>query len=229
MPTRKRELNNGEIYHVVIRGIGDALIFKETTDYYRVVISLYEFNNTSPVLIGRRKGKRRDPGSTSKREKMIEILAFCLMPNHIHLLLKQTKERGISSFMAKFGAGYAGYFNRKYDRKGYLFQGRFKAIHIKTNEQFKTVLTYIHANPVSLREPNWKENGFNDLESTINFLENYRWSSYLDYLGGSNFPSLTTRKFGLKVMEGQKLCRDFVNDWLKYHERINWFQLDQLE
>ena len=69
------------------------------------------------------------------------------MPNHIHLLLKQIKNNGISEFIRKVEVGYAGYFNKKYGRKGHLFQGRFKAVRIEDNEQLKTVFVYIHTNP----------------------------------------------------------------------------------
>lgn len=93
--------------------------------------------------------------------------------------------------MMKFGAGYGGYFNRKYHRKGHVFQQRFSAVHIEGEEQLKTVFVYIHTNPISLIEPNWKEKGIEEPEKVIEFLENYKWSSYQDYIGKKNFPSVT--------------------------------------
>ncbi|PIP22551.1 MAG: hypothetical protein COX37_03350, partial [Candidatus Nealsonbacteria bacterium CG23_combo_of_CG06-09_8_20_14_all_39_17] len=128
MPYRKEQFINEEIYHIVIRGIDENLIFKNIDDYYRGIFSIYEFNTIKQVTIRERRSIRakikaemktnRDPISvTDSREKLVEILCFCFMPNHMHLLLRQIKDNGISKFMAKFGIGYGGYFNRKYSRK----------------------------------------------------------------------------------------------------------------
>ena len=151
---------------------------------------------------------------------MVEILAFYFMPNHIHLLLRQVKKDGITQFMRKFGAGYATYFNKKYDRKGHLFQGRFRAVHIKTNEQLKTVFVYIHTNGISLIESKWKERGVSNPKKAIKFLENYKWSSYPDFIEKKNFSSVTKRDFLLKVMGGGSDCRSFVNGWMKYKKEL---------
>ncbi len=231
MPYRKQQFVNGEIYHVVLRGIDDNLIFKNIDDYYRGIFSIYEFNTTNPITIRERRKARarlkranRDPVSvTDPRDKIVEVLAFCLMPNHIHLLLKQLKEEGITKFMLKLGAGYGGYFNRKYSRKGHVFQDRFSAVHIKDDEQLKTVFVYIHANPISCVEPGWKEKGIKEPKKVIKFLENYKWSSYLDYIGKKNFPSVTERKFISEIMGGEEGCRKFVEEWVKYKGEIKKF------
>ena len=94
------------------------------------------------------------------------------MPNHVHLLLRQLKDSGIFKFMKKFGSGYGRYFNKKYNRKGYVFQNRFLAVPIKTDKQLKVVFAYIHANPVSLIEPKWKERGIKNFNKVIKFIEN---------------------------------------------------------
>jgi len=221
MPIKRPQLINGEIYHIVIRGVGDFEIFRDDNDYYRAIFSLYEFNTTEPIEIREQRRKRKlfkNAGgqSSGTRDLLVEILAFCFMPNHIHLLVRQLKDGGITQFMRKFGTGYATYFNKKYNRKGHLFQGRFKAVHVKDNEQLKTVFVYIHANPISLIEPKWKENGIKNSQKVIEFLENYKWSSYSDYLGKKNFPSVTKRDFLLKVMGGIEGCREFVNGWVGY-------------
>jgi len=231
MPRDLRNFENGEIYHVIIRGVDDRVIFKDENDYFRGIFSLYEFNNINLITIRERRAERKrlkayrgltpvsliesEAIERERRDLLVEVLAFCLMPNHIHILVRQLKDNGITKFMNKFG-GYAFYFNQKYQRKGHLFQDRFKAVHIKDDEQLKTTLTYIHTNPVSLIEPGWKEKGIKDLQKTIEFIENYKWSSYIDYIGGKNFPSLTSREFLLEVMEGVEGCRKFVNGWLEY-------------
>src|SRR3989344_5573654 len=166
--TQKREdIVTGEIYHVIHRRISDDLMFKDIDDYYRGIFSIYEFNNAEPVNIKDRrvarateKSQEQNSGKLKEdeRDRLVDILCFCFMPNHIHLLLKQIKDGGITKFMNKFGAGYPSYFYEKYNLKGkgYFFQGRFKSVLIKNDEQLKTIFVYIHANPLSLMEPNWK-------------------------------------------------------------------------
>ncbi|MCK4454219.1 transposase [Candidatus Parcubacteria bacterium] len=227
MPIQRPQLVNGEIYHIVIRGVGDSLIFKDENDYYRAIFSLYEFNTIeTPITIRERRKvrikikKRNKEQFSDNRDLLVEIWAFYFMPNHIHLLVKQLKDEGISQFMRKFGAGYAAYFNKKYNRKGHLFQGRFRAVHIKTNEQLKTVFVYIHTNGISLIEPKWKEIGIKNPEKVIEFLENYKWSSYPDYIGKKNFHSVTERDFMLEVMGGKEGCRKFIENWVKYKKEI---------
>lgn len=226
MPTRKSLLNN-EIYHVITRGVADMPIFKNDQDRYRAIFSIYEFNNDQPVEIRKRREERKNKvkigggresaiSQKKKTDELVDVLAFCLMPNHIHLLLRQNKDGGISKFMRKFGSGYANYFNIKYKRKGYLFQGRFKSIRIKNDVQLRIIFSYIHTNPVSLIEHDWKEKGINNLAKIIPFLSNFKWSSYSDYLGKDNFPSVTKREFLLNFMGGRQRAEKFVLDWLRY-------------
>lgn len=235
MPYRKEQFITGDIYHVILKAIDENVIFKNIDDYYRGIFSVYEFNTTNPVEIRKRRAARikikkllkasGDPTSATfdPRDKLVEILAFCFMPNHIHLLVKQLKDDGIVKFMAKFGGGYARYFNLKYNRRGYVFQNRFLAIRIKTDEQLKIVFAYIHANPVSLIEPNWKERGIRDLHKVIKFVEKYKWSSCSDYLGKPNFSSVTSREFILETMDGGKVCQKFIEDWIKYKGKVKEF------
>ncbi len=221
---------NNEIYHIVVRGVGDSLIFKNDKDRFRAIFSLYEFNDKKHVDIrirrdNQKKKKNEGPSfvNSNKRELIIEVLAFCFMPNHIHLLLRQITDGGISLFMKKFGTGYASYFNKKHKRQGYLFQGRFKSVHIKNTNQLSVVFSYIHTNPASLVELAWKEKGSKKSAEVIKFLENYKWSSYLDYIGKNNFPTITERKFLLEILGGKKGCMHFVNDWVKYKKEVNKF------
>jgi len=232
MPYRKQPFINNEIYHIVLRGIDGNLIFKDINDYYRGIFSIYELNNAKPTTIQYRRKIRThlkqklDRGPTSivdERQKLVEILAFCFMPNHIHLLVRQINNEGISKFMAKFGTGYGGYFNRRYGRKGYVFQNRFLAVHIKDDNQLKIIFAYIHANPISLIESQWKEDGIKNPEKAIEFAENYKWSSYPDYISKINFPSVTERNFILELMQKEQGCREFLDYWIKYKGKIKEF------
>lgn len=239
MPTQRPELIEGEIYHIVLRGIEGRDIFLDESDFFRGIFSLFEFNTTSLITIRERRKEREEFKKILKqvisrgrtpdiagyvRDPLVEILAFCLMPNHIHLLLRQLKLSGISKFLQKFGTGYAGYFNKKYNRVGHLFQGRFKIIHIKTNDQLKNVFVYIHTNPIALVAPNWKDMGIKNPGQAKRFLKKYRWSSYLDYIGKKNFPSVTEREFLLKVMGGKEECKKFVDYWIEYKGDIAPFE-----
>lgn len=237
MSYETRQFENGEIYHITIRRIGDELLFKDIDDYYRGIFSIYEFNTTEPVTIREqrriraqiKKAEEIGRGRTAvidKRDKLVEVLAFCFMPNHIHLLLKQLRDGGISKFMQKFGSGYSSYFKEKYNErgKGHFFQKRFSFVHIETEEQLKTVFVYIHTNPLALIDSNWKEKGIKNPERAIKFLnEEYRWSSYFDYIGKKNFPSVTEREFILEVMGGEQNCKKFVEEWIRYKGEIKKF------
>ncbi len=247
MPEQRRNFVNGEIYHIVLRRMGNEALFEDTDDYYRGIFCIYEFNTAKPVKIREqrrvrakfkealRKTLKINTGQTcvnlkkvkipkalvwrDKRKKLVEVLAFCLMPNHIHLLVKQLREKGISKFIQKIGSGYAGYFKKKHQikLKGHFFQDRFGAVHIKTDDQLRVVFTYIHTNPVALVEPNWKQKGVGNPEKVIKFLEKeYRWSSLRDYLDQKNFPSVIKKNFILKVMGGKKGCKEWVENWVKY-------------
>ncbi|MBU1045724.1 transposase [Patescibacteria group bacterium] len=239
MPLKRPEIVNGEIYHIVTRTIEGIDLFRSEKDYFRMINNLFEFNDENPTDRDYRRNlspPRNDLGGTldrnfggdrKKRKPLVEILAFCLMPNHIHLLIKQIRNDGISKLMHKIGAGYSGYYNKKYERNGHLFQGRYRIVRVSTEGQLKTVFVYIHTNPISLIIPGWKNKGIQikDINGAVNFLENkYKWSSYLDYLGKKNFPSLTNRKFLDKIMEGADSCREFVNSWLKFKKELVDFE-----
>lgn len=251
MPSKKIQLINDEFYHINLRAVGDDMVFKDIHDYYRGIFSIYEFNNTNPVDIWLRRQQRKKEKTKEKllevlegqtfqnfggktlegltlqyldrRDKFVEVLAFCFMPNHIHLLVKQLKNNGISNFMQKVGTGYAVYFNQKYNRKGHLFN-RFRAIDIKTNNQLKNVITYIHINPIALIEPGFKEKGIKNPKKVKEFLENYKWSSYQDYIGIKSFPSVTEREFILEIMGGTEGCKADVDNWIMYKKDLKDFR-----
>ncbi|HEY0090549.1 MAG TPA: transposase [Candidatus Lokiarchaeia archaeon] len=230
MPYRKEKFENGDIVHIIIRGVDGNLLFRDRDDYYRGIFSIYEFNNLNPVsikyrreIINRFKKSIRGPTSDKsiimpdKRDKMVEVLAFCFMPNHIHLLVRQIKDNGITEFMRKIGTGYGGYINRKYKRQGHVFQSSFNAVKIITDEQLRVVFAYIHTNQISLAYKDWKEIKITeeDFGKIIKFVENYKWSSYPDYIGIKNFPSVTQRDFMLELFGGENNCKNFFEEYIK--------------
>ena len=105
------------------------------------------------------------------------------MPNHFHLILYEHKEGGISKFMGKLLTAYSMYFNTKYERSGPLLTRPFRSEHINNESQYMWIFSYIHLNPISIIDKNWKENGVKNKKEVENFLQNYKYSSYLDFLG----------------------------------------------
>lgn len=212
---RKLKFDDNSIYHICNRGVEKRAIFLNEKDYYRFVHDLYEFNDTKPAenIYYKNSYKLYETG-TRKRKQLVDILAFCLMPNHFHLLLRQLEKNGISTFMNKLG-GYSMYFNKKYQRVGGLFQGRFKAVEVTKNEHFLYLPYYIHLNPLDLIEPTWREGAIKNLDAVLKFLESYRWSSYLDYIGNKNFPSVIQKQFLSEFFETPKKYQEETIEWLK--------------
>lgn len=210
---RKIKFDNNSIYHICNRGVEKREIFLDDKDYYRFIHDLYEFNDQRPAENTYYRNLY-ETGTQRNRSLLVEILAFCLMPNHFHLLLKQLADNGISIFMNKLG-GYSTYFNKKYERIGSLFQGRFKAIRIERQEHFIYIPYYIHLNPLDLVESEWREGRIKNLNKAVSFLYSYRWSSYLDYTGKKNFPSIIQKNLLLNSLEGQENYKKETLEWLK--------------
>ena len=212
-----------EIYHVLNRGVGKRQIFMDKQDHLRFIHDLYEFNNQDRVELNYY--KFRDYGSDGKisttdgikrpRKLLVDILAYCLMPNHYHILLTPKKEHDVSLFMQKLNAGYTKYFNQKHKRTGALFQGRYKNILVTDNAHFLHLPFYIHFNPLDLSYPEWRENKISDPSRALEFLKSYRWSSHLDYLGIKNFPSVLNTKPLMEIFGSPKDYQKLVENYLK--------------
>jgi putative transposase len=155
MPKRKEVLLTGNYYHVISRGTDKRNIFIEDKDYKRFIATLayYRFENP-PVKLSRYYElpeilKLDILEQLRKQSSIISLNAYCLMPNHIHLLLHQEQEEGIRMYMHRSLDSYTRYFNTKYKRKGTLVEGVFKAIAITSDEELLHVSRYIHLNPYS--------------------------------------------------------------------------------
>ncbi len=227
MASKRPKLVTGEIYHIYNRGVEKRNIFQQIADYFRFIFCLYELNDKKLIRmrtrIGERKEKRKCRGPTpASKEPWVEIIAFCLMPNHYHLVARQLVDGGISHFMKKLGDSYVGYFNEKYNRKGMgsIFQGGYKVVHVKTEKQLIALICYIFTNPIELIEKSWKETGVGDVKKAIEFLMSYRWSSYLDYIGITNFPSVTKRDFVIEFFGGPEKIKKAVEDWILYKTEL---------
>ena len=213
-----RQISTDLIYHVLNRGVDKRTIFLDKTDHYRFVHDLFEFNDENltfnsrysfslnSIDIGRRYIK--------PRKLLVDILAFCLMPNHYHLLIKPRGDNSLSAFMKKLNMGYAKYFNIKYNRSGALFQGKYKAVSVISDTHFIHLPYYIHFNPLDIKFPEWRGRKIKNVKRAIEFLSSYRWSSHLDYSGEKNFPSVTNRTFLLEYFGGHKEYSKNIESWL---------------
>ncbi|KKQ35767.1 MAG: hypothetical protein US50_C0005G0003 [Candidatus Nomurabacteria bacterium GW2011_GWB1_37_5] len=232
MPRTPRVIERDGIYHVFNRGVEKRKIYMNNQDFSRFCISLELFNCEEEAdfwsfLSGHYKDKNLNRLLTEKlhefRKKklkpIVEILAFCLMPNHFHFILREIVEGGISKFMTKLG-GYCTYFNLRHKRVGSLFQSRFKSVPIKDERQLGVIFNYVHTNPVELIERGWKNFNVKDYKMTIEFLNNYKWSSYGDYIGESIHPFITRRDFFHDFIGNTKDCRNFTEEWVKAKAQI---------
>ena len=208
------------IFHTLNRGVDKRKIFLDKQDYFRFIHDLFEFNNQERVnTTFYHFHKSNDIASrkleSKPRKLLVNIYAFCLMPNHYHLLLNPRVENGVSKFMKKLNMGYAKYFNERYKRKGTLFESRYKSVRVQTDAHFVHLPYYIHLNPLDLIAPEWRERELHDYKKAINFLESYRWSSHMDYIGKKNFPSVTSRKFLLEFFGGESHYQQSIKNWIK--------------
>ena len=154
---RKDELLNGQLYHVFSRSIAGFGIFKSESDYLRVIDAIRFYQKEKPPLKFSKfiqwKRKGEVPLDTivkwSARDDLVQIYAHCIMPTHVHLILKQLKENGISIFMSHVLNSYARYLNTKLKRKGPLWENKFKNVLVKTDEQLLHLTRYLHINPTT--------------------------------------------------------------------------------
>src|SRR3989344_3618833 len=214
MPFRKTLFVNNQYYHVLNRGVADSIIFNNVYDYQRFshLIRFYRYKN--PPLSFSKYNKlpleQRVEFAKSLQEKgkpQVELYSYCLMPNHFHFLLKQTLDYGIQKFLTNLQNGYAKYYNIKLKRFGPLFQSRFKAKIILTDEVFLHVSRYIHLNPTSSYLASMKE------------LPSYTWSSLPEYFKTSDTSFLNTN-FILKMVGGKKEYKKFIYNQVDYQRKL---------
>ena len=174
----------GEWYHCFNRGIDKRIAFEDTRDYHRFLELLYLANDEFPL--------RSDEISTHKFEeilkiprgkKLVAIGAFCLMPNHFHLVLKEIMDGGITSFMRKIGTAYTLYFNARHGRTGNLFMKPFKSRHVSTDRYFQHLVNYVHCNPAALYEPEWETSHVVDPQFLGEQITAYPYSSLNAHIG----------------------------------------------
>ena len=150
MPRAAREKSQNETYHIMLRGINQQQIFEDEEDYQKFIEIVKAYQAISEY----------------------KVFAYCLMGNHIHLLMEFKKEP-IEQVFKRIGSKYVYWYNVKYQRKGHLFQDRFKSEPVDDDPYFLTVIRYIHQNPVKA--------------GLCEKVEDYKYSSFAEYLKESSF------------------------------------------
>lgn len=211
---RKDALVVGEIYHIFNKSIAEFNIFNNTSEFLRMLnviryyqtekplIKFSDFLRSSRVQLGDVNISFPD---RSNKEKLVEIIAYCLMPTHIHLILKQLKEDGISIFMNRILNSYTRYFNIRHKRKGPLWEGRFKNILVTTDEQLIHITRYVHLNPVTAY--------------LVDKPEKWLASSYREYLLEVNEMDKICKYDGILNID-QISYKDFVEDRISYQREL---------
>ncbi len=174
-PVRKEKPVNGSVYHVYNRSIAKFVIFNSAKEFERMV-SLLNLLRFDDFTYSYSKYQELTSNSKSKiiRElnekdnKLVNIISYCIMPTHLHLVLQQNKDKGVEKFVGKVLNAYTKYFNIKHQRSGPLWQSRFKSVAVEDDEQLLHLTRYTHLNPTSA--------------NLVDNPEDWEYSSYREYV-----------------------------------------------
>lgn len=214
MSIRKVDFSIEEYYHIYNRGNSKQKIFLDKEDHDHFIKLLYLCNSIRSITF---RDVSQNIYDFEREETLVDVGAYCLMPNHFHLLIKEKSENGISKFIQKFSTAYSMYFNKKYKRTGGLFEGKFKSQHLHTDKYLKYIFSYIHLNPIKLIDPKWKTKGIKNLNNALIYLKNYQHSSYLDYL--------EENRLRLKILNKKEFPKYFISKNVLEKEIFEWLTL----
>ncbi len=213
MPSRIFPFVNGHFYHIYNRGVEKRRIFEKSWDFVRLTKTMqyYQLLGPKPRLSKFLLGSILKPDTT---KKIVDIICYCLMPNHFHFLIKQLKDGGITEFVGKLSNSYTRYYNVKYRRVGPLLQGEFKAVLIESDEQLIHVSRYIHLNPIT--------------SFLVKDLRNYRWSSYPEFIGERK-DGFCAKQDILNFFKSPKDYEKFVLEQVEYAQKLELIKHQLLE
>lgn len=203
----------GEFYHLYNRGTDKRPLFQDRADYVRFQTLLHIANSSQSRKIRDLSRNGANPYEARISEPLVGIGAYCLMPNHFHILLTPLAEEGVPRFMKKLGTSYSMYFNTRYVRTGTLFEGKYKSQYADTDRYLKYLYAYIHLNPLKVcREGE---------EDPLTALKRYPYSSLLDYLGYERTEGaiLEPGAFPEYFREAADHIHD-LEEWLSYREGL---------
>lgn len=211
---RQIELVNSCIYHVFNRSAAGSIIFNDDQEYSRIreTSLFYQFsepeNKYSRYLKIAKKKENTDDHTLEcalgSRSKIVRIIAYCFMPNHYHFILKQMEDRGIEKFIGNIQNSYSRFFNTKHERRGPLWEGRFKNVLIETDEQLLHLTRYVHLNPMC--------------SSLVKHPGKWQYSSYLEYV----LPDINKKScdFSQDLSINPANYKEFVNCQLEYQKEL---------
>ena len=204
----------GEIYHIFTRSIAEFRVFNNDDEFLRMkaTIRYYQIEKP-PVKFSRFIQSTSDQGDVfenvvqlSDKENLVQIIAYCLMPTHLHLVLKQLSENGISIFISNVLNSYTRYFNIKHKRKGPLWESRFKSVWVESDEQLLHLTRYVHLNPVTAY--------------LANKPEEWLASSYPEYISVVNEKDRVCTYNGILEIEPNSY-QEFVRDGVSYQRELS--------
>lgn len=218
MSERKFTFSEGEFYHVYNRGNSKQVIYNSHNDHTRFMRLLYLSNSHTQFKID---NLGQNELLFDRGQQLVAIGAYCLMPNHFHILLTPLVEGGVSKFMQKLTTGYSMYYNNKYERTGTLFEGKFKARWVDSDQYLKYLYAYIHLNPVKLIDSTWKQEGIKDPVAAFDFALAYKYSSLQDYIGTAQY-----ERQEKEILDIPKFPDFFMSDTLIKNELFEWLNYD---
>lgn len=211
---RKMPLVKGEIYHIFTRSIADYQIFNDNQEFERMwqLVKYYQIDadvrlsSFLDLIWVQKEGFNNAFNMVAKdHETLVQIIAYCFMPTHIHLVLKQLVKNGISVYMSNILNGYTRYFNTIHKRKGPLWESRFKSVLVENDEQLNHLVRYIHLNPTTAK--------------FVDKPEEWLYSSYREYLGELKDVQAICQFDEILDIE-PSLYRKFVNDQISYQREL---------
>jgi len=210
---RKVPLVTGEIYHIYNRGLDKRLTFTNFNESLRAYQALKFYRFESPpvrlsyfVRYGANKIEKLTEASWGN--KLVSIIAYCLMPNHFHFVLRQELDGGISKFISNFENSYTRYFNIKSKRVGNLFMNTFQNVLVNSEEQLLHLTRYVHLNPYS-----------STVVKTLTELEKYEWSSLKEYVGGGEEP-ICDKEMVMSYFKTKESYKTFIFDRADYQREL---------
>lgn len=216
MSQRRHNFAIGEFFHIYNRGIEKRIIFQDEHDHDRFQLLLHVSNNKDKINLRDLTYRNKDLYQFVPDQRIVAIGAYCLMPNHFHLLLTPLVEDGVSIFMQRLATSYSMYFNKKHERSGSLFEGKFKSKIADNDTYLRYLYSYILLNPVKLLQRDWKECGIRNKQKAVQFLRQYPYSSLHDELFGNRKEGVILNRapFPLYFESINRLERE-LHDWLE--------------
>ncbi len=227
MAFRDTNFIENEYFHIYNRGNGKMEIFKDEEDYDRFIKLLYICNSEKSFKFRDNiVDQNLDAWDFEKGESLVEICSWVLMPNHFHLILISHRSdlweknyNPITEFMRKLSTAYVMYFNKKYERSGSLFEGKFKSRNVNKDNYFNYLFAYVHLNPVKLIQADWKENGIKDKNKTLEYIKDFKYSSFVDF-----FNNFNRKEF--KILNLTSLPQELVNS--NVDDLFEWITFPQV-